>query len=175
MPDIRRTSVPRLASTVPSPTDMADPELLPNAFMFGQKIPVDCPPRGLQALVPLTDRKPANSVMFALPMMITPALRSLCTTGASEADRMPRRTVDPEVLSVLSWVMMLSFNMIGMPCKTLQSPPILVRSRVQKADSGCLAFWGHSYVSPRREHVRSFPTQGPIESRRGTCHSLFWT
>lgn len=130
--------MPRLASTVPSPTDMADPELLPNAFMFGQKIPVDCPPRELQALVPLTDRKPANSVMFALPMMITPALRSLCTTGASEADRMPRRTVDPEVPSVLSWVMMLSFNMIGMPCRTLQSPPIWLDQGFRKRIPGVL-------------------------------------
>lgn len=30
-----RTSVPRLANTDPSPTEMAHPELLPNAFMFG--------------------------------------------------------------------------------------------------------------------------------------------
>ncbi|KAK0714546.1 hypothetical protein B0H67DRAFT_644396 [Lasiosphaeris hirsuta] len=72
-------SVPKLANASPSPTLIAEPVLLPDAFMLGQNIPVACPPLGLHPVVELVCRKPANSERLARPSSTAPASRSVVT------------------------------------------------------------------------------------------------
>lgn len=79
--------------------------------------------------------------MLALPRIITPALRNLCTTGASKDDRIPRRTMEPQVVSVLSLVMMLSFKMIGIPCRMLQNSSIWLDRGLRRGVKRTLPSW----------------------------------
>ncbi len=113
------TSVPKPAKASPSPTLVAEPVLLPEAFMLGQKMPVACPPLGLHPVLELVYRKPANSDRLVLPRMTAPAFRRIVTMPSSAAGIVPRRAVEPLVACVLSNVTMLSLRRIGMPWRAL--------------------------------------------------------
>src|ERR1041385_2788531 len=61
------------------------PELEPHGFRSSTYGFFVCPPRPLQPLDDLFERKLAHSLRFVLPRMIAPASRSLCATKAKTA------------------------------------------------------------------------------------------
>ena len=69
----------------------------------------------------------ANSLMFALPRMIAPAPRSLCTMKASSGGIDPLSRSDPAVVG-MSWVSTLSLSTTGIPCRS-ERGPVSRRSR----------------------------------------------
>lgn len=105
--------MPNLANASPSPTLMAEPVLLPEAFIFGQKMPVAYPPLGVHPVLELVYRKPANSERLVLPRMTAPAFRRIVTMPASATGAVPRRAAEPLVACVLSKVTMLSLRRKG--------------------------------------------------------------
>lgn len=66
------------------------------------------PPRPLHPLAEWNERKFAHSLMFVLPRMTAPDIRSRNTCVASSATRDFTSASDPAVVSILSLVSMLS-------------------------------------------------------------------
>ena len=81
-----------------------------------------CPPRPLQPLVDLVDRKFAHSLRFVLPRITAPASRRRSTTNASRAATEPSSASDPAVVVIRSAVSMLSLMTTGMPCSGHAGP-----------------------------------------------------
>jgi hypothetical protein len=64
----------------------------------------------------------AHSLRLALPRISAPASRRRCTRKASRAGRVSAIASEPAVVSMRSWVSMLSFSRIGRPCSGLRGP-----------------------------------------------------
>ena len=81
-----------------------------------------CPPRALQPLEELVDRKFAHSDRFALPSRIAPASRSRLARNASRCGVERTSANEPAVDSCRSAVSTLSLSSTGTPSSTLRAP-----------------------------------------------------
>src|SRR5262245_33252488 len=95
-------SVPIAAVHRFAATAAPDPELDPQGLRSRAYGFCVCPPRPLQPLDDLFERKLAHSLRFVLPRMIAPASRSFCATKASRAGFAPTRANEPAVVIIRS-------------------------------------------------------------------------
>ena len=116
-------SVPSAAAARFALTAAPEPELEPPGLRSGSKGFRHWPPRPLQPLVDLVERKLAHSLRLALPRITAPASRSAAATVASRAGRDPSRASEPAVVCMRSAVSILSFNKMGMPCSGPRTRP----------------------------------------------------
>ena len=91
-----------------------------------------CPPRGLHPLLVILDLKLAHSERFVLPRIMAPDFRNLDTTDASLSGLAPTKAQDPDVVSILSRVTILSLTRIGTPCQYLflVSTELITKKRI---------------------------------------------
>ena len=82
------------------------------------------PPRPLQPLVELNERKFAHSLRFAFPRMTAPPARSLAATVESRRAGRPSSANEPAVVCIRSPVSMLSFRRIGNPVERPEHPSL---------------------------------------------------
>ena len=110
-------TVARLAAA-PAPEPLLDPHGL-RSSTYGLLV---CPPRPLQPLDDVVDRKFAHSDRFALPRITAPASRSRLTRNASRAGVESASANEPAVLCSRSAVSTLSLSSTGMPSSGLRAP-----------------------------------------------------
>src|SRR6185503_11508005 len=121
-------SVPTAAAHKFAATAAPEPELDPHGLRSSTYGFFVCPPRPLQPLDDLLDRKLAHSLRFVLPRITAPASRNLCATNASCCGFAPTSASEPAVVIIRSCVSMLSLIRTGMPCKGPRGP-LSLRSR----------------------------------------------
>src|SRR5689334_23619024 len=97
-------------------TAAPDPELEPHGLRSSAYGFFVCPPRPLQPLDDLLERKLAHSLRFVLPRITAPASRSFRATVASCKGFAPTSASEHAVVIRRSCVSMLSLIRIGMPC-----------------------------------------------------------
>src|SRR5687767_15274284 len=113
-----------------------EPELEPHGFRSNTYGFFVCPPRALQPLDDLVERKLAHSLRFVLPRMTAPASRSFFAMKASWARLAPTSASDPAVVIMRSAVSILSLIRIGMPCSGPRTPrSFRSRSSAEAIDS----------------------------------------
>src|SRR3954452_14326461 len=127
-------SVPIAAAHRWAAAPTPDPELEPHGSAprsYGFRVK---PPRALQPLTwtpasrtafGWTPRRLAHSDRFAFPRMTAPAARSLATIAASRGTLLPDSAREPAVVSIVSFVAMLSLIRIGMPWSGPRTRPSL--------------------------------------------------
>src|SRR6185295_4233362 len=125
-------SVPIAAVHKFAATAAPDPELEPHGLRSSTYGFFVCPPRPLQPLDDLPERKLAYSLRFDLPKMTAPASRSLCATKATRAGFAPTSASEPAVVIIRSSVSMLSLIRTGIPCSGPREP-FSLRSRSRSA------------------------------------------
>src|ERR1051325_4843774 len=108
-------SVPIAAVHKFAATATPDPELEPHGLRSSTYGFLVCPPRPLQPLDDLVERKLAHSLRFVFPRMTAPASRSFCTLKASRGGFAPTSASEPAVFIIRSCVSILSLMRIGMP------------------------------------------------------------
>src|ERR1044071_4189065 len=101
-------SVPIAAAQRFAATAAPEPELEPQGFRSSEYGFFVWPPRPLQPLDDLVERKLAHSLRFVFPRMTAPASRSFCATNASLSGFDPMRASEPAVVIIRSLVSMLS-------------------------------------------------------------------
>src|ERR1044071_1338047 len=97
-------SVPIAAAQRFAAAATPDPELEPHGFRSNAYGFLVCPPRPLQPLDDLVERKLAHSLRFVLPSITAPASRSFFATEASRAGFEPTRAREPAVVIIRSLV-----------------------------------------------------------------------
>ena len=115
-------SVPTAAAAKLAAIAAPEPELEPQAECVSRYGFTVRPPRPLQPLFALNERKFAHSLRFVLPSTIAPARRRFATSAASAGTLAPTRASEPAVVCIASAVAMLSFTTIGMPCSGPRGP-----------------------------------------------------
>src|SRR5690242_14136722 len=101
-------SVPRAAAHRLAATAAPDPELEPQGVRSRAYGFRHCPPRPLQPLEELVERKLAHSLRLVLPSSTTPASRRRLATVASRGGVEPSSATEPAVVCMRSWVSILS-------------------------------------------------------------------
>src|SRR5690606_41997144 len=100
----------------------AEPLLDPHGLRSSTYGLLTWPPRALQPLEEVRERKLAHSDRLALPRMTAPASRSLPTRKASRAGSAPSSANEPAVVCIRSAVSMLALSSTGLPSSGLRAP-----------------------------------------------------
>src|SRR6185295_10866893 len=109
-------SVPTASGASRAATATADPLDEPHGLRsrtYGLRV---WPPRLLQPLVDIVERKFAHSLRFVLPSRTAPAARSRATTTASSLARCAFKAIDPALVAIRSAVSILALIKTGTPC-----------------------------------------------------------
>src|SRR5437763_13189202 len=133
-------SVPMVTVARCADAATADPLLEPHGFRLSTYGLWVCPPRALQPLIDLVERKLAHSDRLALPRITAPTARKRPTRNASRAGVESTRANEPAVLCSRSAVSMLSLSSTGMPSSARRLPCVARRASLAAASAAAAGF-----------------------------------